>query len=70
MSNGKGSKPRPLSVSKEEFEKNWEQVFGKRKNEEEDEEAYQKIVQELSDLSQEAMNEYISNKESEEKKDE
>jgi hypothetical protein len=28
--NGKGSKPRPLSVSKEEFNKNWDEIFAKK----------------------------------------
>lgn len=27
---GKGSSPRPYSVPKEEFDKNWEQIFGKK----------------------------------------
>ena len=28
--NGKGSKPRPLSVSREEYERNWDMLFGKK----------------------------------------
>lgn len=28
---GKGSRPRPLSISKEEFDKNWDLAFGKKK---------------------------------------
>jgi hypothetical protein len=28
--NGKGSKPRPFSVSQEQFEKNWDQIFAKK----------------------------------------
>ena len=28
--NGKGSKPRPLSVSQEEFQKNWDEIFAKK----------------------------------------
>lgn len=28
--NGKGSKPRPLSVSRDEFAANWERIFGKK----------------------------------------
>ena len=28
--NGKGSKPRPFSVSQEEFEKNWDEIFAKK----------------------------------------
>lgn len=28
--NGKGSKPRPFSVSQEEFQKNWDEVFAKK----------------------------------------
>lgn len=27
--NGKGSKPRPYSVSKEQFNKNWDNIFKK-----------------------------------------
>lgn len=27
---GKGSKPRPLSVSRKVFENNWERIFGKK----------------------------------------
>ncbi len=27
---GKGSKPRPLSVSTEEFDNNWDRIFGKK----------------------------------------
>jgi hypothetical protein len=30
--NGKGSKPRPFSVSKEEYEAAWEQTFRKRED--------------------------------------
>lgn len=30
--NGKGSDPRPLSVSREEFDKNWDKIFGKKDN--------------------------------------
>ncbi len=28
--NGKGDKPRPLSVPREQFETNWESAFGKK----------------------------------------
>ena len=28
---GKGSKPRPYSVSQEEFDNRWENIFGKKK---------------------------------------
>lgn len=28
--NGKGDKPRPFSVNREEFESNWERVFGNK----------------------------------------
>jgi hypothetical protein len=31
MSNGKGSKARPLSISYEEYSKNWENIFRKNK---------------------------------------
>jgi hypothetical protein len=29
--NGKGSKPRPLTVSKKSFDDNWERIFGMKK---------------------------------------
>ena len=29
--NGKGSKPRPLSVSKDDFQDNWNRIFKKKK---------------------------------------
>jgi hypothetical protein len=28
--NGKGSKPRPFSVSQQEFQKNWNEIFAKK----------------------------------------
>jgi hypothetical protein len=32
MSNGgKGSKPRPLSVPRKQFDENWERIFGQKK---------------------------------------
>lgn len=31
MSNGKGSAPRPFSVNQETFANNWENIFGKKK---------------------------------------
>lgn len=27
---GKGSKPRPLSVPKKQFDNNWDRIFGKK----------------------------------------
>jgi hypothetical protein len=30
--NGKGSKPRPISISMKDFEKNWNSIFLKPKN--------------------------------------
>ena len=30
---GKGSKPRPLSVPRKQFDENWERIFGKKKEE-------------------------------------
>ncbi len=32
---GKGSRPRPFSVSQAEFDNRWETIFGKKKKEEE-----------------------------------
>ncbi len=29
---GKGSKPRPLSVPRKQFDDNWDRIFGKKKN--------------------------------------
>lgn len=28
--NGKGDKPRPLSIDRDTFEKNWERAFGRK----------------------------------------
>ena len=28
---GKGSKPRPISISKEQYKKNWDKIFNKEK---------------------------------------
>jgi hypothetical protein len=28
---GKGSKPRPLSIPRKQFEDNWQRIFGKKK---------------------------------------
>ena len=28
---GKGSKPRPQSITKKEFDKRWDKIFGKKK---------------------------------------
>ena len=30
MQNGKGDKPRPLTVPRKEFDKNWGLIFGKK----------------------------------------
>ena len=30
---GKGSKPRPISVPRKQFDENWERIFGKKKKE-------------------------------------
>ena len=32
-SGGKGSKPRPISVPRKQFDNNWERIFGKKKKE-------------------------------------
>lgn len=32
--NGKGDKPRPISVSKKVWDKNWTLIFGKKKKKE------------------------------------
>lgn len=33
---GKGSAPRPFSVPKEQFDRNWEEIFGKKNNQEQE----------------------------------
>ena len=33
---GKGSRPRPLTVSKKQFDENFDRIFGKREDPEED----------------------------------
>ena len=30
---GKGSKPRPLSIPRKQFDDNWDRIFGKKKSE-------------------------------------
>ncbi len=35
---GKGSKPRPYSVTQEEFDNRWETIFGKKKEEQQEKE--------------------------------
>jgi hypothetical protein len=32
-SGGKGSKPRPISVPRKQFDENWERIFEKKKKE-------------------------------------
>jgi hypothetical protein len=32
---GKGSKPRPLSVPRKQFDENWDRIFGQKKNQKE-----------------------------------
>ena len=32
---GKGSKPRPISVPRKQFDENWERIFGKKKSKKE-----------------------------------
>lgn len=32
MSNGKGSKPRPFSIPLDKFSKNWNKIFGKKRD--------------------------------------
>jgi hypothetical protein len=32
--NGKGSKPRPLSVPRKQFEDNWDRIFGNKNKKE------------------------------------
>jgi hypothetical protein len=32
---GKGSKPRPIDIPKDQFERNWDTIFGKKKEQKE-----------------------------------
>ena len=32
INGGKGSKPRPIVVSKEQYQKNWDKIFNKEKS--------------------------------------
>ena len=43
MSNGKGDTPRPISISTEQFQNNWERTFGSNKK---------KIDQKIHDLQE------------------
>ena len=40
---GKGSKPRPYSVSQDEYDKRWDAIFGKDLPEEENEEEWEQL---------------------------
>ena len=44
---GKGSKPRPYSVSQEEFDSRWENIFGKKKKDQQ--EVKEEVVEEQRD---------------------
>lgn len=57
MSNGKESKRRPMAISKEEFDRSWEEVFGKPRN---DTEA---AVERLAILEAEALRQGVGNRE-------
>lgn len=47
---GKGSRPRKQSVDRETFENNWDRIFGKKKNTE------QEIINEVSkDIAEETL---------------
>lgn len=41
---GKGSRPRPFSVSQEEFDNRWENIFGKKNKSEETENSSDKEI--------------------------
>lgn len=47
---GKGSRPRPFSVSQEEFDNRWENIFGKKNKSEEKENT---ADEEITDHSEE-----------------
>ncbi len=48
---GKGSRPRPFSVSQQEFDNRWEAIFGK-KNQSEDEQSTDEEIIDHSDEDQ------------------
>jgi hypothetical protein len=43
---GKGSKPRPYSVDQKTFDSNWNNIFGKKKQEEKDTQSEKEIDKE------------------------
>jgi len=47
---GKGDKPRPLSVSVDEFDNRWENIFGKKKKTEGEKQAEAFLKDEYYDL--------------------
>ena len=47
---GKGSRPRPFSVSQEEFENRWENIFGKKEKSTDDKKS---VDEEIIDHSEE-----------------
>jgi hypothetical protein len=53
-SGGKGSKPRPLSVSQEDFDNRFEAIFGKKKKTEGEKQAEAFLKDEYYDLEEEA----------------
>lgn len=50
---GKGSKPRPFSVTQEEYDKRWDAIFGRDLKEEDDQKAedeeFERIAQRQED---------------------
>jgi hypothetical protein len=53
-SGGKGSRPRPLSVSQEEFDNRFDAIFGKKKKTEGEKQAEAFLKDEYYDLEEEA----------------
>ena len=50
---GKGSKPRPFSVSQDEYDKRWDAIFGRDVPEETDEEDETQLEDEDADTDEE-----------------
>lgn len=49
---GKGSRPRPYSVSQSTFESNWDAIFGKKENKSQDDDKNTVNDSDTSELSQ------------------
>ena len=50
---GKGSKPRPFSVTQQEYESRWDAIFGRDLKEEKEKEKREKALDEMVRINQE-----------------